>query len=62
MLFTPTVVTLEGERMSKSRNNTEFANILKLINVADGFKGGEIMLTEDLIEKNVNEKDYSYIL
>lgn len=62
MLFTPTVVTLEGERMSKGRNNTEFAKILKLINVVDGFKGKEIMLTEDLIEKNVNEKDYSYIL
>ena len=62
MLFTPTVVTLKGERMSKSRNNAEFADILKLINATDGFKEKEIMLTEDLIEKNVNEKNYSYIL
>lgn len=62
MLFSPTVVTVDGQRMSKSRNNAQFANIPKLINIADGFEGSEIVLSEDLIEKNINEKDYSYIL
>lgn len=62
MLFSPTVVTVDGQRMSKSRNNAQFANIPKLINIADGFEGSEMVLSEDLIEKNINEKDYSYIL
>lgn len=62
MLFTPTVLTSEGDRMSKSGNNAEFANIIKLINTTDRLKDKEIRLTEDLIEKNVDEKNYSYIL
>jgi len=62
MLFTPTVIAFDGQKMSKSRYNTEFANISKLISATDGLKSKEIILTEDLIEKNVYEKDYSYIL
>ncbi len=62
MLFTPTVLSADGQKMSKSRNNTEFANISKFIKAVDGYMGNEIILTEDLIEKNVDEKNYNYIL
>ena len=62
MLFTPMITALDGQKMSKSRSNTEFANIPKLIQTADGIADAEIMLTEDLVEKNVDEKNYSYIL
>ncbi len=48
--------------MSKSRNNTEFADIVELVKAVDGFKDKEITLSENLIKKNINEKDDSYIL
>jgi len=62
MLFTPMVVAEDGQKMGKSRNNTEFADIAKFIKAVDGFKEKDFVLTEDLIQKNVNEKKYSYIL
>ena len=62
MLFTPTILAKDGQKMSKSRNNTAFANIEKLIKIADGFLGSEIVMVDDLIENNVDEKQYSYIL
>lgn len=62
MLFTPTIIAPNGERMSKSRNNAELGNIPELLKAADGFKGAEIRATEELIIKNVDEKEYSYIL
>ena len=62
MLFTPTAIALDGQKMSKSRFNTEFANLPNLLLAADGFLGDELVLTEDLIAKNIDEKNYSYIL
>ena len=62
MLFTPTVISLDGQRMSKSKHNTYFADVSKLIKTADGFSGSEILIPKDLILYNVDEKDYSYIL
>ncbi|MEI6553140.1 MAG: hypothetical protein WCO09_01080 [bacterium] len=60
MLFTPTVLAQDGQKMSKSRNNTASADIKKFIKAVDGFTGKEIVLTEDLIETDIYEKDYSY--
>ncbi len=62
MLFTPTVIALDGQKMSKSRNNTDYANIAELIKTVDGYIGSEFVLNEDLVQRNVDEKNYSYIL
>ncbi len=56
MLFTPTVLARDGRKMSKSRSNTESADIPKLIDAVDGFMGDEIVLAKDLTE-NRNEKN-----
>ena len=62
MLFTPTIISPDGQKMSKSRNNTEYANIPKLIKYSDKFMGHELKLSNKLIENIVDEKYYCYIL
>ncbi|MFH1049241.1 MAG: hypothetical protein V1732_06295 [Patescibacteria group bacterium] len=62
MLFTPTVLTLDGQKMSKSRNNTAYANIKELILATDGYMRSEIQVNDKLILKNINEKDYCCVL
>lgn len=61
MIFTPTVIALNGEKMSKSRNNTNFADIKKLISVAVNFDKKDFYITRDLILDKLDEKDYSSI-
>lgn len=60
MLFTPTVIAPDGQKMSKSRNNTEYAHIERLINRANLNYDSEILMTEDLILKDIDEKNYSF--
>jgi len=60
MLFTPTLLALNGQKMSKSRNNTEFADITKLIDFVDRNEEAEIPISEELILRNIDEKDYCY--
>jgi|GEM_PF-768339 len=57
MLFTPTILALDGQKMSKSRNNTAYADIEKLIAFSDGNTQGEIKVDEDLLldAENGNE-------
>ena len=61
MIFTPIVVAENGEKMSKSRNNMQFANIRGMIDAADGFDSELLTMTNDLTLNNINEKDDSYI-
>ena len=60
MLFTPIIIAPDGQKMSKSRHNTEFASIGKLINKADNNYDSEILMHEELILRNIDEKDYSF--
>lgn len=60
MLFTPIVIALDGQKMSKSRHNTEFALVDKLISKADNNYDSEISLNEELILRNIDEKNYSF--
>lgn len=60
MLFTPIVIALDGQKMSKSRHNAEFALIEKLISKADNNFDAEILIDEELILRNIDEKDYSF--
>ncbi len=62
MLFTPTVLALDGQKMSKSRNNTAYANIKELIAVSDGYMQSDIQVNDKLILKNANEKNYCCVL
>jgi len=59
MLFTPTVVALNGEKMSKSRGNTSFVDIKKFIKTMDGFTDGAFTITKELILDQADEHDYS---
>lgn len=61
MLFSPIVLSTNGERMSKSKYNTQFANISKLIKATEGFDGDKFQLTPELIIDTTNEKNYSCI-
>ena len=61
MLFTPTVIAFDRQKMSKSKNNTSFADIGNLIQASDNCKQKEFYITKDLISKNLDEKDYSHI-
>jgi len=61
MIFTPTVVALNGEKMSKSRNNIAFADIKKLISATANFDDKNFYITQDLILDKLDEKDYSSI-
>jgi len=61
MLFTPTVIALNGEKMSKSRDNTAFVDIEKFIKILDNYREKDFYITEDLILDKIDEKDYSNI-
>lgn len=61
MLFTPTVIALNGEKMSKSRKNTAFAKIGKLILAAAKFDGNNLLITKDMISNQIDDRDYSNI-
>lgn len=61
MLFCPTLVAKDGQKMSKSRNNSEYADIKKLIDVAETNFGDEIKISDSLIKKIKNEKEYNCI-
>lgn len=61
MLFCPTLIAKDGQKMSKSRNNSEYANIKKLIEVASSNYGSEIKISNDMIKKVKNEKEYNCI-
>jgi len=62
MMFTPTVIALDGIKMSKSRNNAAFTDAERLIEIMDGYKGKEFAITRGLIRSELDEKDYSNIL
>lgn len=62
MIFTPTVIALNGEKMSKSRNNTVFADIKKLILTIADFNKKDFYITKDLILDKLDEEDYSNVL
>ncbi len=62
MLFTPTVIALNGEKMSKSRNNVAYADVSKLIRASDQYKKKDFYITQDLLVDTIDEKDYSHIL
>lgn len=62
MVFTPTVIALNGEKMSKSRNNTTFADMEKLILAAANFDERDFYITQDLVSDKIDEKDYSSVL
>ncbi len=61
MLFTPTVIALDGQKMSKSRGNASFIDVQKLIKSSDKYRKKEFYITKDLISKNIDEKDYSRV-
>jgi lysyl-tRNA synthetase class I len=58
MLFTPTILAEDGQKMSKSRHNVRFANIANLIRDADGFIGEEMIARGDLILDDDDETNY----
>ena len=62
MLFTPTVIALNGEKMSKSRNNTAYVDMEKFIKIMDSYEDKDFYITEDLILDTIDEKDYSSVL
>lgn len=51
MLFTPTVISLDGQRMSKSKKNTYSANLKELLSKASSTDSDNLHLSEDLILK-----------
>ena len=61
MLFCPTLIAKDGQKMSKSRNNSEYVEIKKLIEVASSNYGSEIRISDEMIKKVNNEKEYSCI-
>lgn len=61
MLFTPTLIVSNGEKMSKSRNNTVFADIERLIKVAASCDKSELLFTKDLALDEIDEKNYSRV-
>jgi lysyl-tRNA synthetase class I len=58
MLFCPTLIARDGQKMSKSRNNSEYTEIKKLIEVAASNYKSEVMISDDMIKKVKNEKEY----
>ncbi len=62
MIFCPTLIALDKQKMSKSRMNTEFIDAKKLLALAKVFYGSEILVTRDLIKKVRHEKNYRCIL
>ena len=61
MLFCPMLIALDGQKMSKSRNNTCFAKIRDLIKIAESTEAGDIALTKDMVEKVTNEVEYASV-
>ena len=61
MLFCPTLIARDGQKMSKSRNNSEYADIKKLIEEAMSNYGSEIKIADDMVKKVKNEKEYNCI-
>jgi len=58
MLFTPTLLSpLNNERMSKSRNNTVYADLEKLINFARVYSGHEFRMPNEAV-MNINDDEY----
>lgn len=49
MLFSPTLISLNGERMSKSKGNTYDADVPKLIEAARTCTTDQLLLTEELL-------------
>jgi lysyl-tRNA synthetase class I len=62
MLFTPTVLASDGEKMSKSRGNTAFVDFGKLIQIANNWSGKDFVLPEEITLNQIDDKDYSHIL
>ncbi len=62
MMFTPTVIALDGIKMSKSRNNAAFADAGRFIEIMNGYKRKEFAIVRDLMQSELDEKDYSNIL
>lgn len=61
MLFCPTLISDDGQKMSKSRRNTHYINAKKLAEICENNFDSEIIIRKDLIEKIKNEKDYNCI-
>lgn len=60
MLFTPLVLALDGEKMSKSRNNTAFVKLDEFINQADHNHDSEIMVDPIYIKENIDTPINNY--
>lgn len=61
MLFCPVLIAEDGQKMSKSRNNTKYAEISKLIEVASVEQASEIHISDEIIKIVKNEKEYNCI-
>ncbi|MBP7134329.1 hypothetical protein KBA73_03870 [Patescibacteria group bacterium] len=62
MLFAPTLLALNGQKMSKSRNNTAYAHIERLIHAVDGMNEKEFLLTPEHLLPHVDETNYRHLL
>lgn len=58
MLFSPLLLSFDGRKMSKSRDNTYFADIRKLIAFMETTDASEVQVTKDLVLIDAHEKNY----
>ena len=61
MVFTPTIIALNGQKMSKSRNNAAFANVRALMKSSYAYKKAEFRIPKNFLKKKIDGKDYSRI-
>lgn len=59
MLFTPLVLSLDGEKMSKSRSNTEFGDPKKLINICKNTTDSQIQINNEMIVSVKKDEEYT---
>jgi lysyl-tRNA synthetase class I len=61
MIFCPVLIARDGQKMSKSRNNEEFAKITELIAAAEGSEEGSIAFLDRMVEDVHDGKSYSLL-
>ena len=59
MIFCPVLMARDGQKMSKSRHNTEFVNIKDLITLAEETEDNSIVLTDTCVANVKNGKEYA---
>lgn len=62
MLFCPVLIARNGEKMSKSRQNTEYVKMENLIKIAGRINSSSIKLPEEAIENVKNVGEYLSLL